>query len=71
MIDKPFSQACENNKVPILDVLQKAFSQVNRVLEVGSGSGQHAVYFAQHLPHINWHCSDQEEYHTVVSLSVP
>ncbi|RUO24080.1 methylase [Aliidiomarina minuta] len=58
----PFSQACENNKSPILDVLQPAFSDSSRVLEVGSGTGQHAVYFAQHMPHLTWQCSDQARY---------
>lgn len=58
MIKKPFSQACENNKAPILSVLKKAFICVSSVLEIGSGTGQHAVYFAEHLAHINWQPSD-------------
>ena len=58
---KPFSQACENNKTPILDVLGDVFSTVRSVLEVGSGTGQHAVYFAQHLPHLIWQPTDLEE----------
>lgn len=53
-MDKPFSQACENNKQPILGVLSAAFSQVTRVLEIGSGTGQHAIWFARHLPHLHW-----------------
>jgi cyclopropane fatty-acyl-phospholipid synthase-like methyltransferase len=60
---KPFSQACENNKTPILQQLKKAFSSVHSVLEIGSGTGQHAAYFARNLPHLHWHCSDVEEYH--------
>ncbi|NDV91817.1 DUF938 domain-containing protein [Alteromonas sp. 345S023] len=63
MMEKPFSQACENNKHPILRVLSRAFSQTQRVLEIGSGTGQHGVFFAQGLPHLNWHCSDQVGYH--------
>jgi cyclopropane fatty-acyl-phospholipid synthase-like methyltransferase len=63
MQPKPFSQACENNKKPILKQLKKAFSKVHNVLEVGSGTGQHAAYFAAKLPHVQWHCSDVEEYH--------
>ncbi len=58
-MNKPFSQACENNKDPILAVLKRVFSQPCEVLEIGSGTGQHAVYFAQHLPHISWQPSDQ------------
>lgn len=61
--EKPFSQACENNKVFILTELKKAFAKSNHVLEVGSGTGQHAVYFAANLPHLHWHTSDVEDYH--------
>lgn len=55
---KPFSQACENNKDPILAVLKHVFNQPCEVLEIGSGTGQHAVYFARHLPHVSWQPSD-------------
>ena len=58
----PFSQACENNKAPILTVLQQAFSGCSQVLEVGSGTGQHAVHFAANLPHLCWQASDQPVY---------
>ncbi len=64
---KPFSQACENNKAPILSVLQKTFANVGTVLEVGSGNGQHAVYFAEHLPHLIWQTSDREENHRAIN----
>ncbi|MCH1930067.1 class I SAM-dependent methyltransferase [Shewanella sp. A25] len=60
----PFSQACENNKGPILDVLLQAFRQSQHVLEIGSGTAQHAVHFARHLPHVLWQTSDQAEYLT-------
>lgn len=66
----PFSQACENNKDPILQVLQAAFANASSVLEVGSGTGQHAVYFAQHLPHLSWQPSDQGDYLTAVKQRV-
>ena len=58
----PFSQACENNKAPILTVLQQAFARCSQVLEVGSGTGQHAVHFAENLQHLNWQASDQPVY---------
>lgn len=61
-MELPFSQACENNKDPILDVLKLVFSDCTHVLEVGSGTGQHAVYFARQLPHLCWQVSDQKEY---------
>jgi cyclopropane fatty-acyl-phospholipid synthase-like methyltransferase len=60
---KPFSQACENNKQPILDILQRVFADRERVLEIGSGTGQHAVFFAANLPHLYWQTSDLAENH--------
>lgn len=59
----PFSQACENNKRPILQELKRYFKSAKEVLEIGSGTGQHAVYFAANLPHLTWQCADQLEYH--------
>jgi hypothetical protein len=50
----PFSQACENNKPYILAVLQQVFADRRRVLEIGSGTGQHACHFASHLPWLQW-----------------
>lgn len=64
--DIPFSQACENNKQAILNILQLAFANINAVLEIGSGTGQHAVYFAKHLPHLSWQTADQFEYHAAI-----
>ncbi len=60
--DLPFSQACENNKAPILAVLQQAFADCTQVLEIGSGTGQHAVHFAAALPKLIWQTSDQPQY---------
>lgn len=56
--EKPFSQACENNKGPILAVLREHLTKPARLLEVGSGTGQHATWLAQHLPHVQWQPSD-------------
>ncbi|NND80951.1 MAG: DUF938 domain-containing protein [Gammaproteobacteria bacterium] len=58
----PFSAACERNKDPILDVLQPHFEGLTRVLEIGSGTAQHAVYFARACPHLRWQTSDQAEH---------
>lgn len=60
---KRVSAACERNKDPILAVLRRAFSDSQRVLEIGSGTGQHAVHFAQALPHLIWQTSDLPDYH--------
>ncbi|MBT0584890.1 DUF938 domain-containing protein [Alteromonas oceanisediminis] len=65
---KPFSQACENNKQFIADVLQSEFNAATRVLEIGSGTGQHAVHLAKHLPHLAWQTSDQPQYHQGINL---
>ncbi|MBW8183791.1 DUF938 domain-containing protein [Shewanella nanhaiensis] len=58
----PFSQACENNKAPILDVIRPLFLNSRHLLEIGTGTAQHAVHFAQHLPHLIWQTSDQQGY---------
>lgn len=57
-----FSEACERNKIPILEVLKDAYSHRTNVLEIGSGTGQHAVHFARHLQHLMWHPSELAEY---------
>ena len=57
-MEKPFSEACERNRGPLLEVLRDALSDCRSVLEIGSGSGQHAVYFASELPHLTWQPSD-------------
>lgn len=53
-----FSEACERNKHPILGILRQVLEDGDQVLEVGSGTGQHACFFAEHLPHANWQPSD-------------
>lgn len=62
MSNKPFSPACERNREPILAVLKQVFSERHHVLEIGSGTGQHAVHFAAAMPWLVWHCSDRPEY---------
>lgn len=58
--DKPYAEACDRNREPILEVLQRHFADRNRVLEIGSGTGQHAVYFAPAFPRLTWQTSDVE-----------
>ena len=57
-VAKPRSEACERNREPILAVLQRHFASRRHVLEIGSGSGQHAVHFAAALPGLTWQTSD-------------
>ncbi|MEQ9567200.1 MAG: DUF938 domain-containing protein, partial [Pseudomonadales bacterium] len=57
-----YSEACERNKNPILEVIKPWFHEVSTVLEIGSGTGQHAQYFTQHLPHLRWQMSDLGDY---------
>lgn len=65
---KPYSESCDQNKYPILEVLQSEFAHAQRVLEIGSGTGQHAVFFAEQLPHVIWQTSDRLEYHSGIGL---
>ena len=53
-----FSDACERNKEPILGTLRDAFAECRNVLEIGSGSGQHAIHFGRRLPHLTWQTSE-------------
>jgi cyclopropane fatty-acyl-phospholipid synthase-like methyltransferase len=63
---KQYSEACDQNRSPILNILRNEFSEVHHVLEIGSGTGQHAVYFSRHLPHLQWQTSDLEENHASI-----
>ena len=60
---KPYAESCDQNRDPILAVLRGEFADCRSILEIGSGTGQHAVYFARHLPHLDWQTSDCREYH--------
>ncbi|MBV2092030.1 MAG: DUF938 domain-containing protein [Candidatus Thiodiazotropha sp. (ex Ctena orbiculata)] len=60
-VNKPYAEACDENKQPILEQLQRLFSETHSVLEIGSGTGQHGVFFAQALPELIWQTSDREE----------
>lgn len=55
---KPHSPSCERNRDPILSVLREHFADRREVLEIGSGTGQHAVHFAAAMPWLRWQCSD-------------
>jgi len=69
-VNKPYSQACENNKQPIADVLALYLKNEGSVLEVGSGTGQHAVYMTEAFPQITWQTSDRIENHAGITAWV-
>lgn len=56
------SEAAERNKAPLLAKLTQEFAHARHILEIGSGTGQHALYFAAHLPHLSWQPTDTGEY---------
>jgi SAM-dependent methyltransferase len=67
----PFSEACERNKGPILEVLAKWLRGSPRVVvEIGAGTGQHAVYFARQLPHLTWQPTEQAAHLTMLDARV-
>lgn len=66
-MDKPFSPACERNREPILEVIRPELVQARNVLEIGSGTGQHAVYFAAAMPDLKWQTSDLPENHAGIN----
>ena len=54
-----YSEACDRNKNPILNILADAFANRSSVLEIGAGTGQHAVFLAQRLGHLRWQPTDR------------
>jgi cyclopropane fatty-acyl-phospholipid synthase-like methyltransferase len=62
-MEKPFAESCVENRAPISEVLRSRLNDCKRLLEIGSGTGQHAIYFAPDLPHLSWQTSDRAENH--------
>lgn len=60
---KTFCQACENNKQPILAILGPLLDGRRALLEIGSGTGQHAAFFAPRLGQLQWQTSDVAAHH--------
>lgn len=58
---KPYAESCDQNRDPILKVLRPLLASCSAVLEIGSGTGQHAVYFAEAMPQLVWLPSDRRE----------
>jgi cyclopropane fatty-acyl-phospholipid synthase-like methyltransferase len=67
-MNKPYAESCEQNRGPILTVIKPLLENCVSVLEIGSGTGQHAVYFAAQMPHLVWHTSDCGQYHAGINL---
>ena len=68
LIDKPYSESCEQNRAPILAVLREVFADRAHVLEIGSGTGQHAVAFGAELPHLRWQTGDVPLHHPGIRM---
>jgi len=68
MIDKPFSESSAENREPILSVLREVFASCSEVLEIGSGTGQHAVYFGAELSHLSWQTADLPQHHAGIRM---
>ena len=60
-MEKPHAPSTEKNREPILTVLREVFADRRRILEIGSGTGQHAIHFCAHLPYLSWQTSDRPE----------
>ena len=61
MTPKPYAESCDINRDPILQVLRQVFADRKKVLEIASGTGQHAVYFGRALPYLTWQTSERTE----------
>jgi cyclopropane fatty-acyl-phospholipid synthase-like methyltransferase len=70
MTERPFATSAERNAEPILEVLQTEFKNCTRVIEIGSGTGQHAARFATELTHLSWQTSDLQENHAGIEAWV-
>jgi cyclopropane fatty-acyl-phospholipid synthase-like methyltransferase len=68
MTDKPFSESSAENCEPILAVLREVFADCRKVLEIGSGTGQHAVYFGAELRHLYWQTADLPRHHAGIRM---
>ena len=68
MTSKPFSESCVQNRDPILAVLRDVFADRHNVLEIGSGTGQHAVDFGAALTHLRWQTADVSAHHAGIRM---
>ena len=66
MMGKPHAPAAERNAAAILDLLRIELADAKAILEIGSGTGQHAVTFGRAMPHLIWQTSDLDENHAAI-----
>ncbi len=66
-MDKYHAESTRRNRTPILEVLKKEIEGSKKLLEIGSGTGQHAVYFSKKLPQILWQTSDRSINHESIN----
>lgn len=67
-MEKPYAESCDQNRDVILEVLRDVFADHKHVLEISSGTGQHAVFFGKHLPHLIWQTSDFASTHAGMNM---
>jgi cyclopropane fatty-acyl-phospholipid synthase-like methyltransferase len=60
-LNKPYAESCDQNRDPIISVIGPLLQEYSSLLEIGSGTGQHAVYFGSSMPHLDWYTSDRPE----------
>jgi len=70
MTERGFARAAEKNAAPVLEVLRDELRDYRKVLEIGSGTGQHAVTFASELNHLDWQTSDIDENHALINARI-
>lgn len=63
---KQYAESCKQNRAPILSILHEVFADRQQVLEIASGTGQHAVYFGAALPHLSWQTSELAANHASI-----
>lgn len=63
---RQYSESCDRNKEPILNVIKPYLGHAKKLLEIGSGTGQHAVYFGAAMPHLTWQTSDLPSQHASI-----
>ena len=68
-MEKPYAPACERNQDPILKAFQEFYGDETKLIfEVGSGTGQHALYVANNMQSVKWITSDLQENHQGIKM---